>query len=314
MIVIEPYSPIYKNAVIELICNEYGYNKQIYADYFEAFYDKKYQDKSILIIALDNNKVIGFQSFFYWPYILNKKKYNSFQSGNSIIDGSYRGKGVFKRMLNFIEENEFNIDFIVGFPVEASYYSFMKTNWKNPFNLHWYLKINRLFSVFRKPNYKLLERNFQTSQRNDLINSAIFTTISDDIAFINWRNTCYRDKHFFYTYSKDNNICEIGFKLNIRKKYLKEVIIGQINGNIDNILFVKEAVQTFLNEIKKINSITFISIAINSSNMNYIGIIEQLNFKKTKKKIYFIIKEMKVKFSENEYNNWLILRGDIDTW
>jgi hypothetical protein len=314
MIVIESYTPIYKDAVIELICNEYGYDKQNYANYFEAFYDKKYQAKSILIIALDNNKVVGFQSFFFWPYIYNGKQFNSFQSGNSIVDNSYRGKGIFKKMLQFIENGSFNIDFIVGFPVESSYHSFMKVNWKNPFNLQWYLKFNNLFSVFFKPNYNLLENKFGTHQKTNLNKVSTITVLSNHEDFLTWRNSYYKNSHYYYTYCKDNNVCEIGFKLNIRKKYLKELIIGQINGNLENTIFVTEAIKSFLKEVRKIKSITFVSIAINSNNIDYTDILKKINFKKTEKKIYFIIKEMKIEFEQNEYHNWLILRGDLDTW
>ena len=308
------YEECMKSQVIELICKEYSYNERNYSKYFTSFYDNEFQNKAIMIVALDEEKIVGFQSFFYWPYIQNGKQFNSFQSGNSIVDKNYRGKGIFKKMLQFIENDNFNIDFIVGFPVEVSYHSFMKANWKNPFNLQWYLKFNNLFSVFFNPNYNLLENNFGIYQKYNLNGLSSITAMSDSQDFLGWRNSYYKNNHYYYTYSKNSSVCEIGFKLNIRKKYLKELIIGQINGNLENTTFVTEAIESFLKEVRKIKFITFVSIAINSNNFDYINMLKKLNFKKTEKKIYFIIKEMKKEFILDDYRNWLILRGDLDTW
>lgn len=314
MITIEYYTNKFKQQVVELICKEYGYKKEDYIHFFDAFYNNDFQNKAILIVALDKNKVIGFQSFFYWPYNKNGKLYHSYQSGNSIVDSSYRGKGIFKKLLHFIDDKNLSIDFIIGFPVEASYYSFIKAKWKNPFNLHWYIKINNLFSLFLSPNHGLLKEKFSNSQKANIKIPSNTISISDNDDFITWRNNYYKDEHYYYTYSKDNKVCEIGFKLNIRKKYLKEIIIGQINGNIETINFVSEAIMSFLKEIKKINFISFVSIALNSSNAGYIKMIKQLNFKRGKKQIYFIMNEKSLNFESDDYKDWLILRGDIDTW
>lgn len=308
------YKEEMKGEVINLICNQYGYKKEEYELFFNSFYANLFQKNAILIVALDENKVIGFQSFFYWPYTKNGKKFNSYQSGNSIVDGNYRGKGIFQKLLNFVDDQYLTIDFIVGFPVEASYKSFIKSQWKNPFNLQWYLKTNSLVSIFFKPNKNILEKKFESVQKPDINGNSNLMMISDENDFVNWRTGFYKNQHYYFNFSNGTNFCQIGFKLNIRKKYLKEIIIGQINGDIDNSPFIKEAFQEFLNQLRKINFITFVSIAINPNNTKILSILEKLKFKKTDKKIYFILKEIKQKLNANDLSSWVMFRGDIDTW
>ncbi|HEY9083407.1 MAG TPA: hypothetical protein VIN73_08725 [Vicingaceae bacterium] len=308
------YTEKMKGEVVNLICNQYGYEKVKYITFFDLFYSNSFQKKAIMIVALDGNKVVGFQSFFYWPYSKNGKTYNSYQSGNSIVDSSYRGKGIFKKLLHFIDDKNLSIDFMVGFPVEDSYKSFIKSNWKNPFNLQWYLKTNCLLSVFFKPNHKILEQKFETIQKANINGNSDLIMISDENDFVSWRKGFYKNQHYYFNYSNDTNTCQIGFKLNIRKKYLKELIIGQLNGDIDNLPFLEEALLAFLKQIRKIKFITFVSIAINTTNTKMLSTLEKLKFKKTDKKIYFILKEMNKKISEADFPNWVLLRGDIDTW
>lgn len=313
-IAITYYKDEMRDEVINLNCKHYGYKKNEYELFFNSFYNNLYQEKAILIVALDENKVIGFQSFFYWPYLKNGQQFNSYQSGSSIVDSNYRGKGIFQKMLHFIDDKNLPIDFLVGFPVEASYKSFIKSQWKNPFNLQWYLKTNCLLSVFFKPNHSILEQKFETIQKTDINGNANLIMISDENDFVSWRKGFYKNQHYYFNYSNGTNTCQIGFKLNIRKKYLKELIIGQLNGNIDNLPFLEETLQSFLKQIKKIKFITFVSIAINTSNTKMLSTLEKLKFKKTDKKIYFILKEMNKKISETDFPNWVLLRGDIDTW
>lgn len=308
------YKKEMKDEVINLICKQYGYKKVEYELFFNLFYANFFQENAILIVALDENKVIGFQSFFYWPYIKDGKKFNSYQSGNSIVDGNYRGKGIFQKMLHFIDDKNLTIDFIIGFPVEASYKSFIKSQWKNPFNLQWYLKTNCLVSIFFKPNKNILEKKFETVQKPTINGNSNLMMISDENDFVKWRTGFYKNQHYYFNFSNGTNFCQIGFKLNIRKKYLKEIIIGQINGDIDNSPFIEKAFQEFLNQLRKIKFITFVSIAINPNNTKILSVLEKLKFKKTEKKIYFILKEIKQKLNENDLSNWVMFRGDIDTW
>ena len=130
--------------VSALFSAQYGTELSVVEKTQEGFYGHSFQrEKSIRIVALDGTKVIGFQSLFYWPYQKDGVNYNSLQSGNSLVHPEYRGKGIFQTLLQFLDDynKDLKIDFLVGFPVEASFKSFLKNKWSNPFDLVWQMKI-----------------------------------------------------------------------------------------------------------------------------------------------------------------------------
>src|SRR5438876_877685 len=96
-----------KDQVAALFELEYAIPEKEFSKFMMRLYDHEFQSKkSIKIVAVDGKKVVGFQSFFYWPYSFNNKTFNSYQSGNSLVHPDHRGKRLFSRMLNFIYENE----------------------------------------------------------------------------------------------------------------------------------------------------------------------------------------------------------------
>ena len=79
--------------VSKMFSNEYHIKEEIFADLMEKFYEHPFQkDKCILIVAKEGQIITGFQSFFFWPYEMNGKTYNSYQSGNSLVHPNFRGK------------------------------------------------------------------------------------------------------------------------------------------------------------------------------------------------------------------------------
>lgn len=313
---ITDYTNEMKQQVIELICYQYAYNKLTYAIFFSLFYESDFQKDAIKIVALDGNKVIGFQSFFCWPYVFNNKTYNSFQSGNSIVDENYRGQGIFQKMLTHIYEKKHKhpIDFFIGFPVEASYKSFIKTKWENPFNLQWYITINNLFSILFPYNKEKISTHFQESQ-TPLINSTSVTIkLADNPEFIKWRQTYYKTKLFYYTFSNHQGTCQFGLKINTRKKIIRELIIGQFNTTCTDAVFITEAYCQLLKTIKKLKFITLVTIAFNENQKELKELLLNLNFKRTNKSIYFIIKDFSSLPEIKNISNWELYRGDLDTW
>lgn len=63
----------------------------------------------------------GFQSFFYWPVVVDGRLIRSYQSGNTLVHPDFRGQRLFARMLNYIHEPEsgFNCELLIGFPSKA---------------------------------------------------------------------------------------------------------------------------------------------------------------------------------------------------
>ena len=142
---IQKYEDWMRPQIVALFNAEYGTVEQSFDQLFVNFYEHPFQlQHGIRIVALDGESVAGFQSFFYWPMMHGGIVIRAYQSGNSLVHPEYRGKGLFAKMLNYIhdEHSEFQFDVLIGFPVEASYNSFIRNGWLNPFNLQWHVKLS----------------------------------------------------------------------------------------------------------------------------------------------------------------------------
>ncbi len=315
-IVITRYNDAMREQVISMFEKEYTIEKQNFNKLFEDFYLQPFQEgKCILIVALDGSIVAGFQSFFFWPYTFCGKSFMSFQSGNSLVNPIYRGKGIFQKMLAFLEQDQTTnkIDCLVGFPVEASIKNFIKDKWHNIFNLNWYLKITNPFAFFFK------EIKNKPGFEKGLINLPDFNCdkirLSQGYEFVKWRDNYLQSKNYFsFVFKKNNETIIFHLKKNKRKKIINELIIGNIIRSSEKTdEFLGEAFNNLIKNIGK--SFHFISIALNEDADNkLLNNITPLNFKKTKKTIYFIVKP----FSNHDVflnkKNWVVYRSDIDTW
>jgi len=117
------YEPWMIDQIIRMIVQEYNFLEDDERSLIRNFYEHPFQrEKSIRIVALDGENVVGFQSFFYWPYLFEGKPVNTYQSGNSIVDPNYRGRRIFSLLLGYLDKvrGNQNIDFLMGFPARAS--------------------------------------------------------------------------------------------------------------------------------------------------------------------------------------------------
>ena len=308
-----------KTQVAKLFHMEYNISILDFEKYMSRLYEHDYQkNKCILIVAEDGEKIVGFQSYFYWPYLYNNHKYNSFQSGNSLVHPEYRGKKLFARMLSFLNENKsgYDIDFLIGFPVKASFNSFIKNGWINLFDLQWYIKIvnpfafvfskNRLNKFFTQPNKTVNE------------NCSEYISLSEEYDFRDWKNQLVNspENHFQYIFSKEDNFIIFDLKFQVRKNIIHEIVIGNIRfkKNISSDLYL--AFESFFNNIRKCKCVSILSIAINEKlNISIVkNLLIEKRFKKINKKIYFILKPQKAHDHILDASIWNIGRADIDTW
>lgn len=305
--------------IADLFSQEYGIDKQEFSKLMLNFYEHPFQkNKCIRIVAVIEQTVVGFQSFFYWPYTYNGRTFNSFQSGNSLVHPHYRGKGIFQKLLDYIDRNkvELEIDFLIGFPVEASFNSFIRNNWQNPFNLTWHIKIiNPIGFLFKTKN---ITNYFDL----DPIKGANITAekdtfkLSNDIQFLKWRKEYSSKKQsFYFYYNESNNSILFELKFNKRNRWINEVIIGNINSNCEDDLFITKAFKSLKTKLRSTMCISILSIAINEQKADAITkAIRKSGFNKIKKQIYFIVKPMTFNDTSLTSKNWAVYRGDIDTW
>jgi hypothetical protein len=317
---IEYYAETMHSQVIDLFEMEYGSHRSDISIFMGNLYESEFQkDRSIRLVALSGEKVVGFQSFFFWPYERNGVVYNSYQSGNSIVHPDFRGRGIFQSLLNYIFTNNLKeIDFFIGFPVEASYRSFLKCSWKSILDLQWYVNVvNPFFLLFGK---KRLDIFFSRTRREYIVNTHDCFTLSNDKVFLNWKDNLKSSKgdYYFYEY-KINSDLGVMFELKYqRRKYnITELIIGKIDFIGDSFDYLNEAVASLLKLIRKSGCIAFCSISVNPYFADGVlpAALANNRFFKINKKIHFIVKAHSQEFVDDmEPRQWNLGRSDIDTW
>ncbi len=315
---IQLYENWMKPQVIKLFCSQYGTKEYEQESIMENFYEHPFQkEKGIRIVALDQDKVIGFQSLFYWPYQKDGLAYNTFQSGNSVVHPDYRGKGIFQKLLNYLDDynKDLKIDFLMGFPVQQSYGSFIKNKWANPLNLNWYLtiinplgfifSINKITSSFDKSPEPIIQNTLPNTFR-----------LVDEIDFEKWRSSFSdQSKYCFFNFAEHENKISFSLKINKRNKWFNELIIGDIRSSTNDHSFIKKSISKLKIRAFKNLGVTAITIALNEHSTSTVkDIITKKKFFKTKKSIYFITKSFNEGIEINDPDKWELYRSDIDTW
>ena len=310
------YQDWMKPQVIKMFVEEYGVEEAAFEKLFTHFYESEFQkDRCIRIVAVEGQKVGGFQSFFYWPLKQNGKTVDAWQSGNSLVHPDFRGKGLFAKMLDFIHQPDsgFNAELLIGFPVEMSYNSFIRNKWSNPFNLQWHVKIgNPLLSLFRIGSTDI-PSIFRRDKQEDFSTNDTTYKVEQSKAFDAYRFGYQNESLGRLIMHENEHSIFLEFKIQIRKKIIRELVIGKIMFSGNNEHINVKLLARALRKIRRGIRPSIFSFACNEYLSSWMRILDENGFKKHDKKIYFIAKG---KIAENVTNwkEWDIQRGDIDTW
>ena len=315
------YEDWMKDAVVKLFCEQYNVDQQSFDRYFDNFYEHPFQrGKCIRVVAVENGNVAGFQSFFFWPYNYGGSLLNSYQSGNSLVHPGYRGKGVFRKLLEFIYEQacQMDVELLMGFPVEASKNSFLRNGWKNILDMKWYVKLINPIGIIRPFVSKKFEKLFSPSadagmQFYSEENSFRLDAGND---FQAWRNQLPDEKKWYFVYKKGPDCVMMELCLEKRRFGISNLIIGDIRLNNFNEDLIYQALKLFIKNVWRAGNVCIISIAINSlfQNSSVLNAMQRVGFKLIKKEISFIIKHIKDNIHADDPANWELYRSDIDTW
>ena len=312
------YEPWMHEQVVRMIVHEYGFREEDQDGLMKNFYEHPFQrEKSIRIVALDGEKVAGFQSFFYWPYLLDGKPMNTYQSGNSIVSPNYRGRRIFSRLLRYLDEirEDQHIDFLMGFPVEGSYNSFIRNKWSNVLNLNWYVKAISPLSVVRKLDLAKLSLENEPECMPGIPTWKGFT-LNCAPEFEIWRKTYSKSNGYLYFHHDDGSYrVQFDLKVTLRGR-LKELIVGRVRTDCDNIDFLTKAVKSLVKKVRKQHAFTFVSVALNRRYLKpeILMAFRQSGFKLIDKEIFFIVKDYMVGERVYKPELWNLYRSDIDTW
>jgi GNAT superfamily N-acetyltransferase len=313
---IQKYEDWMRSQVVALFDMEYATGAEQFDTLFGQFYEQEFQrTQCIRIVALDGERVAGFQSFFYWPVILGGKEIRSYQSGNSLVHPDYRGKGLFGKMLNYIHESEsgFNAELLIGFPVEASYKSFMRNGWLNPFNLQWYIKpMNPLRSFFSNPESQL-KRAWGERTTEDFSADNSISYVAQRVDFDRYRFGYEQGDFYRYTFELDGKKAYFELKAQRRKRIIRELVIGKFLVSHAEPDFMRKALQSLVQEVNRVANFTLISIAVNNTSEGLLHAVTTLGMKPIEKRIYFIAKGPEADRIQ-DWTHWWMFRSDIDTW
>ncbi len=313
---IQKYEDWMRPQVVALFDMEYATGARQFDTLFGQFYEQEFQrTHCIRIVALDGERVAGFQSFFYWPVVIDGNEVQSYQSGNSLVHRDYRGKGLFGKMLNFIHEpgSGFNAELLIGFPVEASYNSFMRNGWLNPFNLQWYVKpLNPVRSFFSNPEAQLRKAWGKRNPGQFTADRSI-SYVAQRSDFDTYRFGYEKGDFYRYSYERDGKKAYFELKAQRRKRILRELVIGKFLVTHADIEFMQAALQSLIREVNRAANFTLISLAVNNQSADLLRAANALGMRPIDKRIYFIAKGPLAERVEN-WKNWWMFRSDIDTW
>ncbi|MDX1718625.1 MAG: GNAT family N-acetyltransferase [Salegentibacter mishustinae] len=116
--------------------------------------------KSLVLIAVENDEIIGVRAFMRWELYKEGKKYNCFRAVDTATHPKHQGKGVFKKLtLKAVEiAKEQKDDFIFNFPNEKSRPGYLKMGWKKAGELEVALKpsFTSFWKFYKNPiNYSV---------------------------------------------------------------------------------------------------------------------------------------------------------------
>jgi GNAT superfamily N-acetyltransferase len=314
--IIQKYEDWMRPQVVALFDLEYQTGIDSFDTLFGSFYEHPYQrEQCIRLVALDGERVAGFQSFFYWPVVHHGKTLRSYQSGNSLVHPDYRGKGIFGKLLRYIHQPEsgFEFDLLLGFPVEASYNSFMRNEWLNPFNLQWYVRMSHPFrSLLTKPDQSLRSA-LGTRSSCDFTADTRTTYVEQTQQFDAYRFGYETGEFYRWNTSQGGGDAYAELKFQTRKRIIKELVIGKFLVTQHDALFIEQSMHQLVKDIEANAHFTMISMAVNPQDALLTAALEKSGFKPIDRKIYFIAKgpyaqEIKA------WSDWWMFRSDIDTW
>lgn len=307
--------------VVDMVVGQYGRGRDFEADHFQAFYGAPFQlPHGIRLVAVDGETVCGFLSYCYWPYVYQGRRLRSFQAGSSLVSPDYRGRGIFARLLNHLVETDDRpqIDFLMGFPVEMSYGSFIRNGWHNPLDLSWYVRPIRPLSVFSARQPGASDWCFETTPEHvDAFYPEQRVALSKDEDFLAWRaNYAVDGAGYLYLHHREGGkTIRFALKLN-RRGRINELVVGDIVRESEDPALLESGLRALIKATRGHSFVTLLSIALNAecTDQGLVRALRGRSFFKIKKKIHFIVKPMGGLEGLIDPGHWQLFRSDIDTW
>lgn len=163
--------------------------------------------KSLVLVALEDDQLIGVRAFMRWEWKLGEKIYKSVRAVDTVTHPDHQGKGIFKNLtLKMVEQCKAEgIDFIFNTPNQRSKPGYLKMGWMTNGKLRlnikpvipWRTKVREFDSRFAIKNNLI---HFNKSLERPLTN--ISTAVSQE--FLDWRY-CESPNVQYFAFSDDKN-------------------------------------------------------------------------------------------------------------
>lgn len=154
--------------------------------------------KSLVLVAEENNKLIGVRAFMRWEWQLSDRVFSAFRAVDTATHPDHQGKGIFKKLtltaLDLAKEQ--GNDFIFNTPNTQSKPGYLKMGWQEVDNIRVkFIFVNPLYWKKDDKAIYQVENSIENSnslrkiitRRNSLFKThgKLFTPVS--LEFLNWR-------------------------------------------------------------------------------------------------------------------------------
>ena len=228
--------------------------------------------KSKILVAEENNTIIGLRAFMYWRWENLQKKILSVRAVDTATDPSYQGRGIFRKLtLKAIEECSVeNTAFVYNSPNAKSYQGYIKMGWHSIGKMFVAFRIGSVFPrIYKNEQDDLLGSDYHINLQIKKLNpdwtfipSVLLSTMLN-VPYLRWR---YQD----CPVSKYGAIIEpnkFGLVFRLKKKGpFYELRICELWIEKDE--FRKNAADAILKIVKKTRPLLITNASMNTENSN----------------------------------------------
>lgn len=317
------YDSSMRDGVVALLCEEYGGDAADRAGDFGRFYEHSFQREAVIrIVAVDNSRIIGFQSVFAWPYTYNGRSLRTYQSGNSIIAKDWRGRGLFGSLLRHLNVRlaGAGADALIGFPVAASLNSFLRSEWQYPGDLRWHARPVRMASALREVDPAAVAASFdQEAEPIAAVELRDTFSLSNEPEFLDWRRQFrVAGVHCWFHHTTEGRRVRFDLKVE-RRGRMCVLVIGGIAADDRDPRLLSRGLSALVRAARANRDVALIAIAINREEVAapLLPVLRRNLFLPVaeRQKVRFIVKPLaETSLPLGEYRRWRLMRGDVDTW
>ncbi len=217
-----PYEVKFKNDIINLLAEIWGGSYERNQLRFENKYEKNPYDKNIYaILALVNNKVVGFRGFVPTRWQCNKEEIWILLVAEAIVNKNYRRKGIFKGMtlkaIEFLQGSKFMYFLNLSANLKSARGN-LQLGWRE-FETKTYHRFTNGFSLIMwrlgfSPPRRIVNEDVKVCKDitiKELNNSLFYTnqsgkiTLTNKSEYYNYKRLRYND-YLFFKYYEDKRL------------------------------------------------------------------------------------------------------------